>query len=611
MLFFTVSATLNIFCQVDTIDSSIIKVLPFQNTEVTLSPSWIKNRESLNIEYLKSLAPDRLLHNFRVNAGLPSLAEPLEGWEAPGIGIRGHFAGHYLSAVSSVIEKYKDTLLAGRLKYMTDELYKCQQALGDGYLSAFSGKDFDVLENKFGGVWAPYYTYHKIMQGLLDVFQKTGNKKAYEMVVSMAGYVKKRMAALDSITIEKMLYTAQANPSNEAGGMNEVFYNLYKISKDTNHLALAKLFDPGWFLNPLSQNKDILSGLHSNTHIVLVNGFAQGYAITKENKYHAAVTNFWDMLIGDHAYVNGSSSGPRPNVTTPTSLTSEHWGNPGVLSNTLTKEIAESCVSHNTQKLTSTLFAWTGNPKYAGVYMNTFYNSIMALQSAKTGRCVYHLPLSSPRQKVFLKENDFRCCNGTTIEAFAQLNSGIYFHNDTSLFVNMYIPSKVEWAAKAVQLKQYGNFPTDTVVAFQVSAKKKTKLSLNFFIPEWAANTDIYVNGIKQSGTFKPSSYIALNRKWQDKDQVKIVFHYDFHIKSMPDNENVISLFYGPLLLAFETSDELILRSPKKEIMQRISVDNINERTFGLTDDGKNYLLRPLFDIDEQSYGVYATIRDY
>ncbi len=611
LLFLSISASLNLFGQPATFDESVAKVIPFSNKAVKLTQSWVKDREGLNIEYLKSLDPDRLLHNFRINAGLPSSAKPLEGWEAPGIGLRGHFVGHYLSAVSSVVEQYNEPLLASRLKYMTGELEKCQQALPNGYLSAFPEKDFDVLERKFGSVWAPYYTYHKIMQGLLDVYQRTGSKKAYQMVLNMAGYVDKRMSRLDSATIEKMLYTTEANPQNEAGAMNEVLYNLYKVSKDPKHLALGKLFDRDWFLNPLSRNKDILSGLHSNTHLVLVNGFAQRYAITKEDKYFAAVTNFWDMLIGNHAYVNGSSSGPRPNVTTATSLTSEHWGNSGVLSNTLTKEIAESCVSHNTQKLTSTLFSWTGNPKYADAYMNTFYNSIMALQSARSGRCVYHLPLSSPQKKSFLKETDFRCCNGTTIEAFSLLNSCIYFHNDASLWINMYIPSKVDWASMGVQLEQHGNFPADSVVDFQLSLKKKTKFSLNFFIPEWATNADIYVNGIKQGQIIQPSSYISLNRQWQHKDQVKIVFHYKLHLKAMPDNENVISVFYGPTLLAFESSSELILRSNKEKILQHIAPDNINEHTFKLSDNGKTYLLRPLFDIDEQSYGAYATIRDY
>lgn len=236
------------------------KAKPFPNESVVLTSSGIKERETLNTTYLRSLDPDRLLHNFRVNAGLPSSAKPLEGWEAPGVGLRGHFTGHYLSASASVIERDNDTLLANRIQYMVQELYKCQQAFGNGYLSAFPESDFDKLETQFTGVWAPYYTYNKIMQGLLDVSVRTGNKQAYEIVSGMADYVWLRMSKLDEETIEKMLFSVGANPQNEAGAMNEVLYKLYKVSKNPRHLALAKIFDRDWFLRPLAENRNILNG---------------------------------------------------------------------------------------------------------------------------------------------------------------------------------------------------------------------------------------------------------------------------------------------------------------------------------------------------------------
>jgi DUF1680 family protein len=591
-------------------NSDVYKAFSFPNQFVTLDPSWIKHREDLNVTYLKSLDPNRLLHNFRINAGLPSSAQPLEGWEAPGIGLRGHFVGHYLSAVSSLVEKKQDDrLLLERLNYMVAELDKCQSALGNGYLSAFPESDFDVLETKVEGVWAPYYTYHKIMQGLLDAFDRTGNRRAYEMVVGMASYVERRMSKLDTATIENLLYTTAANPTNEAGAMSEVLYRLYKISKNSRHLALAKLFDPRWFFVPLSKNQDILSGLHANTHLVLVNGFAERYSITKEVLFRDAVVNFWTILMNSHAYANGSSSGPRPNVTTPTSLSAEHWGVPGHLSSTMTKEIAESCVSHNTQKLTATLFQWTTDATYADAYMNTFYNSILALQSAHTGACVYHLPLGSPRKKSFLKENDFRCCNGTSIEAFSLLNSGIYYFNDTTLWVNLYVPSKVNWTKKNVSLVQTGNFPTDSIVDLSLSLKKKSKFSIKLLVPSWATEVDIYVNGEKQN--IKPvlNTYISLNREWKNNDKVRLVFHYRFHLKAMPDDKNVIAVFYGPMLLAFESASELILKGDPQVILSNLSVQDNNR--FFLLNNGRKYVLRPLYDIEDQSYGVYATIRNY
>lgn len=588
------------------------KVVDFANEEVVLKLSWIKSKEELNSEFVSSLEPDRLLHNFRVTAQLPSDAKPLEGWESPQIGLRGHFVGHYLSTLAVLVVRNDVPLLAKKLEYMIDELYKCQQKHGNGYLSAFPADAFDTLEREFGHVWAPYYPYHKIMQGLLDVFNYTHNSKAYDMLNGMADYVYNRMSKLDKERIRKMMDTTHANPQNEMGGMNEVMYKLYNISKNPNHLFLAEVFNPDWFLNSLSHNENILSGLHSNTHIVLVNGFAEGYSTTKEKKYKDAAINFWDMLMGQHAYANGTSSGPRPNAVTKTSVTAEHWGNPEQLSNTFSKEIAESCVSHNTQKLTSTLFKWTAAPKYADAYMNLFYNGILPTQGPNHSSYLYHLPLGSPRNKKYLKENDFACCSGTGIEAFAKLNSSIYFHNDSALWVNLYIPSEVRWRKKNVILEQIGNFPKGVSTQFIVSSPMECRFSLNLFIPSWAEGTDVYVNEEKVSiKSSIPQSYFTINRLWHDKDVVKVVFNCNFHLKPMIDNKNMFAIFYGPLLLAFESNSEIILKGRMEEdILNKLKVLNLQEGLFQLENDGKIYSLRPLYDIDKGSYGVYATIRN-
>ncbi len=590
---------------------SVVELRPFSGKDVELEASWIKQREDLDVAYLQSVEADRLLHNFRVTAGLPSLAKPLEGWESPSVGLRGHFTGHYLSALSVLAERYGDGWASQRLEYMVDELYKCQQAHGNGYLSAFPEKDFETLETRFTGVWAPYYTLHKILQGLLDAYVKTGNRKAYGMVEALAGYVEGRMSKLSPERIERMMYTVEANPQNEAGAMNEVLYELYGISGNPKHLALAACFDPAWFLEPLVRNEDILAGLHANTHIVLVNGFARRYEVTGEERYKKAAMHFWDILQRGHAYVNGTSSGPRPVAVTPTSLTAEHWGEPGHLCNTLTREIAESCVTHNTQKLSAYLFGWTGDPCYADAYMNMFYNGVLPVQSRSTGAYVYHLPLGSPRNKKYLKENDFFCCSGSCIEAFAELNSGIYYHDGSDVYVNLYVPSKLHWASKKVVLEQTGGFPLQPVADFTVSVRRPAGFALNLFIPAWAEGTEVYVNGEKQGMSVRPSSFLKLSRRWEDGDRVRVDFRYAFRLQSMPDKENMFAVFYGPMLLAFETRSEVILKGSKDEVLQGLSVVEGEPNRFVLRNGVNEFRLRPLFDVDQESYGVYATIRNY
>lgn len=584
--------------------------IAFSNKEVTLYDSWIKQRETLNTIYLYQLDPERLLHNFRVNAGIKSDAKPLDGWEAPYIGLRGHFTGHYLSACASIIEKNGDTLLLKRINYMVDALGECQQKLGGKYLSAFPEIDFTNLETKFGGVWAPYYTYHKIMQGLLDVYTLTGNKKAYTMVINMADYVKQRMDKLSPEVIEKILYTVDANPTNEPGGMNDVLHNLYAVSKDPEHLKLASLFDRKWFSQPLYEGKDNLSGLHSNTHLPLVIGFAKRYENTGETYYRDVTSHFWDILIHHHSFVNGSSSGPRPIKTTPTSRTAEHWGAADSISATLTSEIAESCVSHNTQKITNTLFRWTASPEYADVYMNTFYNAVMALQNSENGTCVYHLPLSSTQKKKFLKETDFRCCNGSTIEAFTHLNSNIYFWNKDNFWVNLYIPSEVKWDKQGVTIRQTGNFPANSTVQFVVSTKKPSKFAFNLLVPAWATNqTKVLINGKPVSVDSKPLSYITLDRSWKNGDKIELIFDYKFYVKTTPDNPNMLAIYYGPILLAFEADKELILKGDSASILSSITKQG-NDLIFTLKNGGTDYKLLPFYEVNDVTYGVYATLKN-
>ena len=146
-------------------------------------------------------------------------------------------------------------------------------------------------------------------------------------------------------------------------------------------------------------------------------------------------------------------------------------------------------------------------------------------------------------------------------------------------------------------------------IEFNLTIKKKTNFTLHLFIPSWAKNTKVYVNGKKYKGALTPASYVDLNRTWKNQDKIKLVFDYGFHIKTMPDDKHMIALFYGPTLLAFENSSELILKADSKDdILDGLKCINQNE--YSLQNNGKTYSLKPFYLIENESYGVYATIRN-
>ena len=96
--------------------------------DVSLLGGEFCRRRELVREYLASFDTDRLLHSFRLNAGLPSEAEPLGGWEIPDCGVRGHFAGHFLSACARFAYADGDERLRRQTQAVVAGLRACASA---------------------------------------------------------------------------------------------------------------------------------------------------------------------------------------------------------------------------------------------------------------------------------------------------------------------------------------------------------------------------------------------------------------------------------------------------------------------------------------------------
>jgi uncharacterized protein len=361
----------------------------FELDKVKLKDEYFSYRRELVKTYITEFDIDRLMHNFRKNAGIESDVLPLGGWEDEGCGLRGHFTGHFLSACSKFAFGDQDEYLKKKAYQIVDILESC--AKPNGYLSAFEEEQLDILEvEEDENIWAPYYTLHKILQGLLDCYIYLKNQKALKLSVNLGNYIRNRFQKLSDRKIDGILRCTKLNPKNEFGGIGDALYLLYDITQDDNMLQLAELFDRNYFINKLAEGKDILENLHANTHLPMVISAMHRYQITGNDIYKTGAVNFYNYLSG-RTFVNGNNSSKAASyIKGGVSEKSEHWGTFGDLSDALTGGESESCCAHNTEKIALQMFQWFGEAEYLDHIESLKYNAILNSASNKTGLSQYH-----------------------------------------------------------------------------------------------------------------------------------------------------------------------------------------------------------------------------
>ena len=512
---------------------------PFPMKNVRLQPGALSAAAETNRRYLKTLPPDRLLHTFRLTAGLPSSAEPLGDWEKPDCELRGHFAGgHYLSACALAFASSGDEELKHNGDLMVAELAKCQAQHKNGYLSAFPQELFDRLRDGVN-VWAPFYTIHKIMAGHLDMYTLTDNQQALDTVEKMAGWVGSWSYPLSDQQMQRVLLV-------EYGGMGEVLANLYGVTGKREYLNLAQRFDKKGFFDPLAAHRDELKGLHVNTHVPQVIAAARLYELTGDRRYWNIADYFWDEVTSERTYCTGGTSN------------FELWrSDPGVLSTQLSSETAEDCCVYNTMKLTRHLFSWSPQARYMDYYERVLFNHRMGTIDPETGTTVYYLPLGNGYSKIYAKPFDsFWCCNGTGAEEFAKLADSIYFHDDSSIFVNLYIGSEVNWPEKGIRLTQQTSFPEEQGSTLVVSASQPVDVDLKLRVPYWTKGGSVKINGHPVPTFSNPSSYLVLRGPWKNGDRIELSLPMHLHAAPMPDRETLQAAMYGPVVLAARFEEE-------------------------------------------------------
>ena len=419
-----------------------------------------------------------------------------------------------------------------------------------GFLSAYPETQFMRLEEfaTYGGnqgIWAPYYTLHKILAGLIAANTLTGNAQALDVATKIGDWAHSRLSKLRPEQFDRMwnMYIA-----GEYGGANDAFASLHALTRKPEYLTVARYFDNRNVKTPTVANTDILDGRHANQHIPQFIGYLRLFEESDEQDYHTAAKNFWDMVVPHRVYSHGGVG------------VGEILRKRDVIAGSLYSEPnnhnhAESCVVYNMLKLSRNLFFHDPDPKYMNYYEQGLFNQILGSRrdadSTTTPEVTYFIPVRPGEARSY--GNTGTCCGGTGMENHTKYQDSIYFRSadDATLYVNLYIPSVLEWREKGFTIEQVTRYPFEGSSALTVRGSGRLAVMLR--VPTWVRRGyTVSVNGTAQPITATPGRYVTIDRQWRTGDKIEIAMPLTFRAERTIDDPAVQSIFYGPTLLAVQ-----------------------------------------------------------
>jgi len=540
----------SIFFSISTLNAQINPLVEyFDLQDVELLDSPFKNAQELDKKYLLEMDADRLLAPFLREAGLPHKAESYTNWE--NTGLDGHIGGHYVSALSLMYASTGDVQIKNRLDYMLSEWKRCQDANGDGYIGGVPGGKAIWEEIHQGniraggfdlnGKWVPLYNIHKTYAGLRDAYLYAKSELAKYMLVEMSDWAIRLVSNLSEEQIQDML-------RSEHGGLNETFADVAAITGDNKYLELARRFSHKVVLEPLLNGEDKLTGMHANTQIPKVLGFKRVADVEGNREWQKAAFFFWQTVVQNRSVCIGGNS------------VSEHFNPVDDFSKVISGiEGPETCNTYNMLRLTRMFFRDYPHSQYVDYYERALYNHILSSQHPERGGLVYFTQMRPGHYRVYSQPHtSMWCCVGSGIENHAKYGEMIYAHSKEQLFINLFIPSKLNWEEKKLELIQQNSFPDKNETKLIFNPEEPVRFDVSIRCPSWVDNGlfEVYVNGEKMPVNQNANGYISMSKEWVKGDVVTIKMPMRLSVEQLPDKSNYYSILYGPLVLAAKTGVE-------------------------------------------------------
>ena len=593
----------------------LARPLPLSDVLLTGDNRLTSNRD-LDTDNLLSLDIRQQLYNYRDTYGLGTEGYPVsDGWDSPRTKLKGHGSGHYMSAIAfayaGCTDPAKKEQLKDRARTMVDALRECQERTfvwepslgryreardlapeaelknlkgdwesfetykkdwkkyGYGYLNAIPAQHPVLIEmyrpyNNDQWVWAPYYSIHKQLAGLVDIADNIDDPaisgKALLIARDMGLWVWNRLHYRTYVQTGGETADRRAKPGNryemwnmyiagEVGGMEEVLSRLSEKESDpelkARLLEAASFFVSPAFFDPLSRNVDDIRTRHANQHIPMITGALRSYRSNADPYFYNVAYNFWNMIQGRYVYSMGGVGNGE--------MFRQPYSQMGSMLTNNGPDLNETCCAYNMAKLTKELNCYDpDNAAYMDYYEKVLYNQLVGSVHPEEYSTTYQYAVGMNASKPF--DNDTpqsSCCGGTGSENHVKYQEAAYFVSDDTIWTGLYLPSVANWREKGIVLEQECLWPAErsTIRIKEGSGEFTMKLR----VPWWAtAGFSLKINGKKSSVECKPGSYAVIQRNWKEGDEISVEMPFPAHLDFGPDKMSLASVERGEPEVEFE-----------------------------------------------------------
>ena len=564
----------------------------FDYGDVALASELHETQREETYSVLMGLSEDSLLKPFRQMSGQAAPGEDLGGWyhynpdykwgeDEDGFAPSCTF-GQWVSALARMYAITKDP--ATRDKVLR---------LNRLYAQTISGDYYD--KNRF-----PTYCYDKLVCGLIDSHKYVNDPDAFSILERTTN------TALPHFPKHAVEHGKDWRPNkdqswtwDESYTIPENLFLAYQRGAGERYRELGRQYLDDEYYDPLAEGRNVLAGRHAYSYVNSLSSAMQAYLTLGSQKHLRAAQNAFEMLL-KQSFVTGGW-GPDEMLRAPdspdiaASLTESH------------SSFETPCGSYAHFKLTRYLLRVTRDSQYGDSMERVMYNTVLGAKPLRAdGRTFYYSDYNFKGHKVYSDHQRWACCSGTLPQVAADYRINTYFRDSRGVFVNLYIPSTLQWTQDGahIALTQKSLYPFDSVVQFEVKTSQAREFTLTFRIPAWANGASISVNGRRAQTPVTTGAFVAVHRQWRSGDRIEVDMPMTMRLEAAdPQHPQTVALVFGPLVLFVITDNQ-----PALTREQLLAAKRTGQRSWEVGTATAPIRMLPFTEIGEEQYSTYLRV---